>query len=119
MTQDEALKILWSAKSMYQVEADGKPKLDDKKRPIVNPKGCDAFVYATLLKDVTMHVSTTEETHRNIDKTRIAKADTRVLVTMVSRLGHVGVRDDHLVPASNGYYAGVMPEDLKDWGEKP
>mgnify|MGYP006266943299 CR=1 FL=1 len=50
---------------------------------------------------------------------RVARAGTRVLVTMVSRFGDVGIRDDRLVPASNGYYGRVAPEDLSDWGLEP
>jgi hypothetical protein len=113
MTQDEAIEVLWSAKGAYLMEPDGTMKLDAAKKPIPNPKWCDAFVYATLGKDVSVSVEGKPK------KPRVIKKGTRVLVTMVSRFGHVGIRDDRLTPASNGYCTSVKPEDLTDWGEKP
>ena len=77
------------------------------------------FCYATLTEPTKMEswngVHPVEE---NLT-VRMAKAGTRVLVTMASRFGDVGVRDTHLVPASHGYFARVLPEKLKDWDTDP
>jgi hypothetical protein len=113
MTQEEALNILWSAKNVYLTNDKGEPRLDEHGKALPNPKWCAAFVYATLTQDVKMHYSDDDK------KYRLAKAGARVLVTMVSRFGDVGIRDDRFVPASNGYYARVSPETLTSWGEKP
>lgn len=82
-------------------------------------KDADRFVYATLTKPVTMRVWNGTHPQESNTRTHTAPVDTRVLVTMLSRFGDVGIRDSHLVPASHGYYARVAPESLKDWGLDP
>lgn len=111
LTQDEAIALLWSGKSMYLKNPDGTPRLENK-RLVVNPnweKG--VFVYATLRADQKMGYEP--------ERQHVAKAGTRVLVTMVSRFGDVGIRDERLVPPSDGYFARVQPEALMNWGHEP
>jgi hypothetical protein len=97
MTQEEALEILWKNK-------DWKDKKEDK------------FVYATTTKDIEIMDFSTPNKPK-IERTISAGAT--VLVTMYSRFGDVGIRDDRLEPPSNGYYARVLPHDLRDWRDKP
>jgi hypothetical protein len=112
LTQDEAIALLWSGKSMYLKKEDGSPRLDENKKLVVNPNWAKGvFVYATLRDDQKMGYEP--------EKQRVAKAGTRVLVTMVSRFGDVGIRDERLVPASDGYLARVQPEALMNWGREP
>lgn len=99
MTQKEALAILWANK-------DWKNKKEDR------------FVYATTTKEID--VLTVGGDHPTYPKKeRTIPAETTVLVTMFSRFGDVGIRDDRLTPPSNGYYVRVMPEELKDWRDNP
>lgn len=107
MTEEEALAVLWSAKGAYLTDDRGRPLLDESGSARPNPKWCNAFVYATLECDVPAEHS------------RTIKSGTRVLVTMVSRFGDVGIRDDRLVPASNGYCARIDPVNLTDWSTEP
>ncbi len=97
---------------MYVPDAEGHPTRGPDGDYLVNPNWCDVFVYATLRKDVEVETQYPK-------KPRTITAGTRVLVTMVSRFGHVGIRDTNLVPASNGYCAAVGPEDLTDWNMAP
>lgn len=114
MTQDEALQVLWSAKTAYLTDERGAPRLDANQRPIVNPNWCNAFVYATLCHPAVELILDEDGTRK-----RMIHAGTRVLVTMVSRFGDVGIRDDRLTPPSNGYYGRVPPEYLGDWSLDP
>jgi len=112
LTEDEAITLLWSGKSMYLKNADGTPRLDANKKLIVNPNWENGvFVYATLRDDQKMGYEP--------EKQHVAKSGTRVLVTMVSRFGDVGIRDERLMPPSDGYSARVQPEALKDWSREP
>jgi hypothetical protein len=97
LTQEEALRILWANK-------DWENKKEDK------------FVYATTVKSIDIMDFATPQKPK-VERT--IPIGTTVLVTMYSRFGDVGIRDDRLVPPSNGYYARVLPEDLKDWREEP
>jgi hypothetical protein len=119
LAQEEALDVLWSAKEMFLADEGGKLRRDAGGKLVSNPNWCCAFVYATLAREVEFRqwngvhpVDENSEVYRR-------PAGTRVLVTMVSRFGDVGIRDRDLVPPSNGYSARVMPEDLVDWGTHP
>jgi hypothetical protein len=103
MTQEEALAILWKNKD-WKSHQEG---------------WVEKFIYATLLVDATMHFSDEITVPRGREIERVAPKGSTVLVTMVSRFGDVGIRDDRLVPPSNGYYCRVMPEQLTDWREAP
>jgi hypothetical protein len=110
MTVPEAVEFLWSAKSAGQL-VDGKF--------VGNPNWCSAFLYATTKKSVKFR--TWNGTHP-VEKNEAVEekpAGTRVLVTMMSRFGHVGIRARDLVPASNGYDACVQPEELEAWSKEP
>jgi hypothetical protein len=109
-TEEEALAVLWSAKNLYVPGPDGLPQRGEDGKFLTNPNWVNAFVYATLGRDAEMSLGQ--------ERPHTAKKGTRVLVTMVSRFGDVGIRDDHLEPPSNGYYTRVMPEDLTDWGSR-
>jgi len=115
LTQEEALEVLWSAKSAFVPDENGLPRKGDDGKFLTNPNWCDAFVYGTLQRDVDVWRGDQNEKK----PVRVIPKDTRVLVTMVSRFGHVGIRDNHLVPASNGYCATCQPEDLADWNMAP
>jgi len=116
LTQDEALEVLWSAKSAFILDDEGLPRKDPETgKFLTNPHWCNAFVYGTLQRDVDVWRGDQNEKK----PVRVIPKDTRVLVTMVSRFGHVGIRDNHLVPASNGYCATCQPEDLTDWNMAP
>lgn len=97
MTQEEALGILWKNKDWRNASQ-------------------EKFVYATTKNSVDL-LNVGKWDRPKVERT--IAAGTTVLVTMHSRFGDVGIRDDRLVPPSNGYYVRVMPEDLKDWREAP
>lgn len=44
----------------------------------------------------------------------IIPAGTKVLITVISRFGHVGIRDYDIDKEEHGYVACVQPEQLKD-----
>lgn len=98
LTQQEAWDLLWAAKD-YR-----------------NPK---AFLWAELTEDVEMHEWNGTHPVEENTTVRVAKAGSTVLVTMASRFGDVGVRDDRLNPPSHGYYARVEPEKLTKWRDAP
>jgi hypothetical protein len=119
LTKDEALNILWSAKGAFLRDDNGVLKQDDRGELVPNPNCCNAFVYASLAEAVEFHrwdgIHPVEK-HMTI-YTR--PAGTRVLVTMISRFGDVGIRDYDITPPSNGYACRVMPEALKAWSTHP
>jgi hypothetical protein len=118
LTQDQALTLLWSAKGMYLRKPDGEPLLGDDKKLIVNENWLKGiFLYATLTEEATMSAPASRYGDPPVRWT--APKGTRVLVTMVSRFGDVGIRDRHLVPASDGYTGRVKPEKLCDWSREP
>lgn len=119
LTQEEALEMLWSAKNAFILNDEGGAVVDANGKMVPNPNCCNVFVYATLIDEVEFHLW--NGTHPPEKNTKIYKrpAGTRVLVTMVSRFGDVGIRDYMLDPPSNGYASRVMPERLTDWGTHP
>jgi hypothetical protein len=115
LTEKEALEILWLAKAGPFAKDEG--GMPDYSRP--DPNWCDRFVYATLKKGVSYDVPREPfDPPQKKKRTKTIPAGARVLVTMASRFGDVGIRAHHLVPASNGYDVRVMPEDLEDWSEQ-
>lgn len=74
----------------------------------------DQFAYAELVEPVEMRVWNNNHPVDANTKIHVAPAGTTVLITMVSRLGDLGIRDRNLTPASNGYYARVPFESLKN-----
>jgi hypothetical protein len=76
--------------------------------------GGGIMMHATLKRDVTMDVwNGTHPVEKNT-KMHVATAGTRVLVTMASRFGDVGIRDENIDSLTHGYYARVDPSDLED-----
>lgn len=94
MTEEEALDILWSHKSTSYM-ANGKVVQ-------VTPRGPE-FLYATTKLPV------------NFGEEGSKKGGTRVIVTMVSRFGDVGIRSTKLDEKRHGYTARVDPGALDDW----
>lgn len=93
MKRDQATDLLWTAKVAHK----------------------ECFLYATLAQNVTMSVwSGKHPVDENSEEYEAYKGD-RVLVTMISRFGDVGIRGRDLEPATNGYHARVEPEHLTDW----
>ena len=76
--------------------------------------GRDMFATAELLVNVQMskwngiHPVETNSTDYTV------KAGTKVLITVYSRLGHAGIRDDNLDKPVHGYYGCAYPEQLKN-----
>jgi hypothetical protein len=99
LTEDQALDILWGN------------------------KGSDAlrttFVWATTTEPVTMRVWDGNHPVEEHTVNHVAPTGTTVLVTMASRFGDVGIRDDRLNPPNHGYYARVEPSKLTDWRHIP
>lgn len=114
LTEEEAIEMLWTAKTAFIPDDKGMPKLDAQGKIISNPKWCDVFVYASLVAETTF---SKDVNGKDVHYTK--PAGTRVLVTMVSRFGDVGIRDHHLVPPSNGYNSRVQPAQLTDWSTHP
>jgi hypothetical protein len=119
LTEEEALELLWSAKGAFLTDPDGTPRMDEHKKLIPNPRCANVFVYATTGEEVQFREWNGNHPVEKNTETYKRPAGTRVLVTMVSRFGDVGIRDHDLVPPSNGYDARVMPEQLKDWSTRP
>ncbi len=118
MTQDEAIEFLWRAKSMWVEDEDGLPKRGPDGRYLVNPN-MDRMLYATTRVAVRMTEWNGKHPVEKNETRRDAPAGTRVLVTVVSRFGYVGIRDKRLTPPSHGCYARVLPDLLTDWSETP
>lgn len=95
---EQAIEILWSHKGFPY-----------------KPLGPE-HLYATTTKPVLFSVW---QGHNKPEINYTKPAGTRVLVTMISRFGDVGVRARDLEPASHGYDARVMPEELVDWSTTP
>jgi hypothetical protein len=68
----------------------------------------EVFAHATLTRTIEVHAMEGEADTVTIDK------GTRVICTMVSRFGDVGIRARHINERRNGYDARVAPEDLTD-----
>lgn len=79
-------------------------------------EGREMFAQADLLVDVEMDEWDGENrpVEQHSDR-RTAKAGSRVLVTMISRFGHVGIRDNRLDEETHGYYGTVDPEKLTNF----
>jgi hypothetical protein len=77
------------------------------------------FCYATLTRDVTMACWNGQHPPEKNSPEHTAKAGATVLVTMSSRFGDYGIRDEKLVPATEGYWARVDPDALTDWRDEP
>lgn len=106
MTKDEALAILWSHKSPFDL-VDGKVVETHRLGP--------EFLYATITKPV---IFSAWNGKHPVDEntTKDAKpGGTRVIVTMVSRFGDVGIRARNLDKKRHGYDARVPPDALDDW----
>ncbi len=69
----------------------------------------DTFAYAETKEDFTM-----KSGDRDHEERHTAKAGATVLITMLSRFGDVGIRDEKLTPPSNGYWCRVLPDQLKN-----
>lgn len=91
MKREAAIEALWKAKREYR----------------------DCFMFATLLEPVEM-VEIDQTTYPHKETKHTASAGTRVIVTMISRFGDVGIRDGDLTP-QHGYTARVTPDKLTDW----
>ena len=96
LTREEALEILWVSKTPPWTE------------PV--------FLWADLVEDTEMRIWFD---HGVPEEHRMAKAGQTILVTVVSRFGDVGIRDDRLNPPSHGYHARVTPDKLTNWRHIP
>ena len=101
MTLDEALDILWENKDWQ------------------NRTRAETFLYATTTEPGTLHEWDGAHPVEENTVERHVPAGTRVLVTMISRFGDVGIRARNLVPACHGYDARVSPKKLTDWSRTP
>jgi len=97
MKREEALDIMWAAHVI----------------PYIEPH--KAFFYAELNQPVTMHEwSGTHPVEENQHVWK-APAGTRVIVTVYSSLGDVGIRARNLERVGHGYDCRVPPELLDNW----
>lgn len=103
VTQEQALNELWANK--------------DWKKSMAGRQ--ERFFYATTTKPVDILAIESLKQNCTPRVERTIPVGTTVLVTMLSRFGDVGIRDDRLVPPSHGYHARVNPEELSDWREQP
>ncbi len=76
--------------------------------------GREMFAHAVTTEDVeAVSYGDVRQSHAQADHHTIP-AGTRVLVTMVSRFGDVGIRGRDVDRIEHGYHARVMPETLRD-----
>ena len=85
----KACALMWDAKTHYE----------------------DCFMWATLTKDV----SATDISSVGKETNRIIPKGTRVIATVYSRFGDMGIRNDNIKDLRHGYVARVSPEDLTNW----
>lgn len=97
MTREEALDIMWAAHVI----------------PYIEPH--KAFFYAELNQPATMHEWNGAHPVEENRKVWEAPAGTRVLVTVYSSLGDVGIRARRLDEVGHGYDCRVPPEALDNW----
>jgi len=97
MTREEALAIMWAA-HVHPYEGAGKE-----------------FMYAELTEPVKMHEWSGKHPVEKNTVVRTVPAGTKVIVTVYSRLGDVGVRARNLDRVGHGYDARVDPEKLTNW----
>lgn len=71
------------------------------------------FAHADLVEPTQIR-ECDEDCDRNHEHTVTYPAGTRVLCTMVSRFGDVGIRARQIHRIENGYDARVMPEKLRN-----
>ena len=107
MTRDVALQTMLDVKHKLVKDEQGKLKY-------IPPKP-DVFFLAETTEPVEMHVWNGVHPVEENTKVHTAPAGTTVLVTVYSRFGDVGIRDDNLDPPSHGYYARVNPDTLNNW----
>lgn len=74
----------------------------------------DFTIYAKIKKDVKMSVWNGKHPVENNTEDHTCKADTKVLIWMVSRFGDIGITDNLKNP--KGYDSrGIANRDLYDW----
>lgn len=76
--------------------------------------GQEVFAHAELTCNVTMHVWNGRHPVETNTLSHVAKEGTRVLITMFSRFGDVGIRDNDVDNIRHGYTARVTPEMLRN-----
>ena len=76
--------------------------------------GREMFAHGTLLVDrPASRWNGNHPVEENSTK-YVISAGTKVLITMISRFGHVGIRDYNIDEEAHGYVASAQPEMLKD-----
>lgn len=112
MTEEEAMDYLWAGKSAYLRD-------EGERGPLRPNPAFGQMLYATLVVNATMRIWNGKHPVESNTVERTAPPGTPVLVTMVSRFGDVGIRDDKLTPPTDGYYCRVQPDELTDWRLAP
>jgi hypothetical protein len=97
MKREEALDIMWAAHVI----------------PYIKPHA--AFFYAELNQPATMREWNSIHPVEENENVWVAPAGTRVLVTVYSSLGDVGIRARRLDDVGHGYDCRVPPEWLCNW----
>lgn len=110
MEREKALDLMWHAHTwparnfaykMGQGPEPGKPE--------------DVFMWAELTEPVEVHEWNGNHPVEENTTKRTVEAGTRVLVTVYSRFGDVGIRARNLEKVCHGYDARVDPEILDNW----
>ena len=78
-------------------------------------EGREVFAQAELLVDCTMRIWNGTHPVEENSREHVVKTGSKILVTVISRFGHVGVRHDRLDVEEHGYYGCVAPEQLRNY----
>lgn len=74
----------------------------------------EVFATAVLNKDAFAIEYTYKLDREMTSKERTIKAGTKVIITMISRFGDVGIRDYDIKASKHGYISRVSPDDVDD-----
>jgi len=107
VSRKEALQNMWEAHNPFLDPETG----EMRKVPVFK----EAFYRAELTESVTMHEwNGTHPVKENTTEYEVP-AGTRVMVTVYSRFGDVGIRARDIETPCHGYDARVNPEVLINW----
>lgn len=77
-------------------------------------KGREMFSHGILLVDIPAFQWNGNHPVESNTTSYIIPAGSKVLITMISRFGHVGIRNHDIGQESHGYDAAAQPEELRD-----
>lgn len=107
VSREEALKDMWEAHNPFLDPETG----EMREEPVFK----EAFYRAELTEAVTMHEWNGTHPVEENQKVHEVPAGTRVMVTVYSRFGDVGIRARDIETPRHGYDARVDPETLINW----